>query len=141
MENEFRKIDIILAVILVVLMCVGIGVCIVKQFTGTGELTTANCNQYLNLRYSSHTSGGRYTIIFEPVPRFKVTDVKATVSVKGKSIGIQWVELSFSATYKNPYSYEMVLKSTPPSFDDFSIDWYEVQVTVISISGQFSRGK
>ena len=140
MKNEFRTIDIILSIILVVVMSVGIGICIVKQSTGTGELTMENCNEYLKVSYPTYTNGGEYTITFKPAVRFKVTDVKATVSVEGKSIGTQRVDVSFSATHDNPYSYKIVLRPNPPVPYEPAIDWYAIKVTVISISGQFSRG-
>lgn len=142
MENKFRIIDIVLSVVLVVLMFIGIGVGISKISTSPHELTIENYKEYLSIQTSYQTVGTeiKYTMMFEPATRFKVSNVNATVYIRGRSIESQKIEVSFSATNDKPYKYEIAFKYTQPTYSEDIFDFNRINVTVTSISGQISRG-
>lgn len=142
MENEFRVIDIVLAVILVVVMFVGIGIFIGKRANDPNELTIENYEEYISIRtgFKTVSNGTEYSIVFTPTERFKVTDVNATIYVQGLSISSQTLNVSFSATRDEPYVYTVVLKSQQPSYSDLTFDWFKIDYSITAISGQLSRG-
>lgn len=145
MENEFRVIDVVLSVILVVVMSIGIGIYFIKQASDPKELTMENYEEYLSIQigYQSVIKGMEYSIVFTPTRRFKVTNVYMTIFVEGKSIDSQTLNVSFSATHNEPYTYKVILKSYEPSFSEIMGEvssWYKINCSVISISGQLSRG-
>lgn len=149
MENEFRVIDVILAVILVVIMCIGIGMYVVKYFNYPRELTIDNYKEHLSIRIVPQPTGIKdtilritdYTIVFEQKSKLKITKCDAQIRITGKSIDSQTLTVSFSVMRGNPYKYDITLNtSEPPSYNGAIVGWYNFDVEIISISGQLSRG-
>lgn len=144
MENEFRIIDIILSVILIVVMCVGIGMCFVKAPTMSGEMTKDNYQKYFNIRTVLNTVGNgmEVSLVFSPNHRYDLANVTITIGISGRSINSQTLKLSFSATYNEPYIYKEMFGYYQPSYDEaMSGSWSRVDYEVISVSGQFVRSK
>lgn len=143
MENEFRTLDIVLAVILAVVMLVGTSMFFVKRANDPSELTMENYEEYLKIGigYTGTNIETDYTIVFRPDMRHKVTDVQMTLSLEGQSIASQTIDVSFSATYHEPYKYKITLRHNgklPSNIND--MHWYDIDYKVISVSGKIDRG-
>ena len=142
MEKKFCVIDIVLTVVLVVVMCLGI--VSVSSTDLSGKLTLENYDKYLTIRqYANDYKNNKinYTIKFDSPACYKLTDINVTLSISGRSIEPRQIEVSFDTVNGiNPYEYELLADCKPLPYGE-GPSWYGLKITVVSISGQYSRGE
>lgn len=133
-------IDIVLTVVLVAVMCIGI--ISVSSTDNSGELTLGNYEKHLTIRQHNDSQNDKinYTIKFEASALYKLTNVNITLSISGQSIEYRQIEVSFDRVNGiNPCEYEFSADLKPLPYGK-GPSWYNLEITVISISGQYSRG-
>ena len=138
MKNEIGKFDIFAVVILVMIICVGMGVTIANApQKGTTELSLDNYEGFVKIDKRFVHSDGRYTrLILEISPKYlyELRNTKLKISIQGDKI--DYIEYSFSLDLTKNKKYEKAidLKLT----GDLSLSELsdKTSVTVSSITGQ-----
>lgn len=138
MKNEIGKFDIFAVIILVVIICVGMGLTIAHApQKGTTELSLDNYEGFVKIDKRFVYSDGRYTrLILEISPQYlyELRNINLKIGIQGDKI--DYIEYSFSLDLTKNKKYEQIidLKLTGDlSLSELSV---KTSVTVSSITGQ-----